>query len=358
MNKTPILSLLFALLTISVANPLLTSCDDDDESKVYILEKEIEAGLLADNSIVIDTTCVTATIQGKMLQDKKLNDMFNLSDAQIGIQYVKADDFLENANEHIYWNTQFSEEATFSDFKIQLRYLEPSTNYFYRVYCTAGSTALLGAVKQFTTQSLDNYLSLEVVEQDFRSMKFAGINRLDDILGEIKENGIMMRYYESDYFHEDVYLTKKGDSIFLSLTDILSAAHTYNYYLIAYGGGMSVRTTMKTFSTRNPGDYIYLNEPEITSTSAVISGLVDSLIFTNYNSDYNMNLNDNITSVDYGTDKNNLWDWSYCWTKNPNFRLTLTYLKPKTTYYYKVGATFQNTYYGSYFTEIRSFTTK
>ena len=353
MNKTPILSLLFALSSVTLTCPLLTSCDDD-ESKVFILEKEIEAGLLADNSVVTDTTCVSATIQGKMLHEEKLNDMFNYSNVEMGIEYIKEEDFIANKDGYIYWTKHFSEEATFSNFKIQLKYLEPSTNYLYRVYFVAGNTTLFGEAKQFTTQSADRYLSLEVVEQDFHSMKFAGINRLDGISGEITEDGIMMRYYERDNYYKDVPLTRKGDSLFLSLTDELSAGRTYKYYVKAHGGGRSVCTSLKTFSTRNPADYIYLNEPVTTSTSAVISGQVDTLIFTNYNSDRT-----NLTDVYYGTDINKLNDWAYIWATDEKFEIELKYLQPATTYYYKVGASY---YYDhlpeGFHTEIRSFTTK
>lgn len=367
MNKTPILSLLFALLTISVANPLLTSCDDDDESKVYILEKEIEAGLLADNSVVIDTTCVTATIQGKMLHEEKLNDILDLSAAEVGIQYIKEADFLANANGQPYWHSLYRDETTISDFKFQLSFLEPGTSYLYRIYFTTSNFTLYGEVKKFTTLPLERYLNPEVVEQGFLSMKFAGINRLDDIFEEYSEKDIKLRIYiEYPSYYNDFNPTLKGDSMYFSLTKNFSAGHTYKYQLIASGKAKSgfwetLRSPIMTFSTRNPAEYIYLNEPsEISSTSAIISGQVDPSVFVAFSKNEL-----NLATVYYGTDINHLSNIESCWTRTNEFEMTLKNLQPATTYYYKVRARWDTSYFSEsltyvddFYTEIHSFTTK
>ena len=367
MNKTPILSLLFALLTISVANPLLTSCDDDDESKVYILEKEIEAGLLADNSVVIDTTCVTATIQGKMLHEEKLNDIFDLTDTEVGIQYIKEEDFIANKDGQLYWHSVCNHEATLSDFKFQLSFLEPGTSYLYRIYVNTHNVTLFGDAKQFTTHTTDRYLNLEVVEQGFLSMKFAGVNRLEGVIGEIPENEIRMYYRTGDQYFSRVYPIRNGDSLSLSLTDVLSPGLTYEYYIEAHGTDGEVRTPVKTFSTRNPADYIYVDEPsEITATTAVISGYVDTTVFKNYNEG-----EPQLIETYYSTDKNSFTNWdihtqwsAVCWTKNNEFKMELKDMLPGTTYYYKVRATWRSGYFSEkyyynegFFSEIRSFTT-
>lgn len=252
-------------------------------------------------------------------------------------------------------------------FTARLTGLNANKTYYYYAYAKVDGTELTGEIKNFTTKSMDGYLTVEEAEDvTFTSATIKGKTTLESLFeDEYNHTTITYRllyatnksYLESDnsYYYDYVTPTLSDEDLTVSLSS-LSEEVTYYYRLRAYVDGTYLYSDIKDFKTKSASDYLSTGEAtNITMTTAEVAGttklpeIYPSTSSITYYVYY-------ATSESYLTSSYSSYRKSVTASKDEsNLKASLSELSSNQTYYYRVVAYVDGKYvYG----ETKSFTTK
>ena len=228
--------------------------------------------------------------------------------------------------------------------------LEPNTEYIFRPYVIINTDMIAGEVKRFKTKGGEGLLSVESVDAKFVTAEVSGRTLIPSTTSGVR----YLFHYNikglSSAWDNNVNMTVSGEQL-RAVLEQLSANNTYECWISAELNGRTVATSERqTFDTKNPSDYILLDEAtDITSSSAVISGELSAEAY---------NLQD-IAHIYYGEDKTNLKQMRTARNTDNRFTLKLEGLRPGTTYYFRAQAlcTLSLGWADWFSSEIKSFTT-
>jgi len=230
--------------------------------------------------------------------------------------------------------------------------LEPGQTYYYCAYtCDSGYHYWqFGPVKSFTTESMENLLAIDTIEAKFVVAEVTGHTMFPESMTGLK---YVFHYSMIDVsypFQYDVTMNVDGNHLTAVVLN-LNPDHRYECWISVIQDGRTIaQSEKKEFKTKNPGDYILIDDAtDITSTTAVINCQLSPYAY------------EGETSVlfYYGQDKNNLTQLTSMVHNGDQFTTQLTGLQPNTTYYYRGSALcILSIGYGDwFFSEIKSFTT-
>lgn len=344
------LVIMTATISILVAGSFISCGDDDDEVDVPIVANPQVDNML-NSAEVTDFNCVSATLKGTMVSKQDLQRFYPKRFVMLSIMYMDADESIqmENVDDTFFQKTQIISDWDDHQYVFELGYLKPATRYLYKVCLQVDSVYFTGRVKSFTTEGVDKYLWMDVIERNFTSVKLAGKGHVEHMIGK---SNIYVNFDE-EWPSQFVPATQTGDSLTATIEGLWPGC-TYTYWVTASGVHGTLDTSKRTFTTSSPADYIYIDTPvQVTSSSVVISGSLDPKIFAKNNG---ISIN-----ILLGTDKEHLeYDiTSGGLIQDYHFSKTINGLKPATTYYFRVGTLWfhGDSYADEFYTEPLSFTT-
>lgn len=231
--------------------------------------------------------------------------------------------------------------------------LKSGTTYYYCAFTSDSGyrNYLLGPVKSFTTESMEQYLAVDAVDAKFIDAEVTGHTVFSQSMTGIKYTFF---YTQTDIefpYRNGVTMSLDGNNLTAVITNLFPS-HSYECWITAEKDGHTVaQSEKKEFKTQNPSDYILMEDAtDITSTSAVINCKLDPYAYEGQNS----------VHVYFGQDKNNLTRLETARLDGDHLSATLKDLLPNTTYYYRGSALCILSFsWGEwYYSEIKSFTTQ
>ena len=346
-SEKAIVTLLVALLLVAYA-----SCSHHDDEVDVPIESNPQVEKMLNSAEVTKLDCVSAILKGEMVSQSDLQRFYPQKFVMLSIMFMDADESvqMENVDDSFFQKTALVSDWDDSYYTFELKgLLQPATTYLYKIRLQVDSIFFTGRVKSFTTDSVDKYLWMDVVERNFTSVKLAGKGYVENMIGK---NSIYVNYDE-EWPPHFVNAKQTGDSL-TAIIEGLWPGRTYPYWVTASGIHGTLDTSKRTFTTASPADYIYIDSPvQTTSNSVTISGSLDPEVFARNNG---ISIN-----ILLGTDRDHLeFDiTSGGLITDYRFSKTIKGLTPATTYYFRVGTLWFHgeSYADDFYTETLSFTT-
>lgn len=302
---------------------------------------------------VIDVALTTAKVSGTTTLAERLASIYPAgTQITYGISYTQEraypdwtdDDFEEHT---LLGYLEMVAPLEGGSFTAELTRLQPNTTYLYRAYIRIGNTDILaGAVKRFTTKSVDDYMSTEVREVGVTSTTIVGKSMLKGLYSNVQYT-LNYRIKGDDWTHT-VPMAVQGDSISVTLSTYYSKE--YEYWVSVQADGKSMETGVNTFKTLDPRDFITLHAAaNVTANSAVLTFSVDPKYCDDNPSGH----------FYYGLTKENISNLVNARANGTTATATLSNLRPGTTYYYRAQVLFTLGvgYADWFYSDIKSFTT-
>ena len=203
--------------------------------------------------------CVSAILKGEMVSQSDLQRFYPQKFVMLSIMFMDADESvqMENVDDSFFQKTALVSDWDDSYYTFELKgLLQPATTYLYKIRLQVDSIFFTGRVKSFTTDSVDKYLWMDVVERNFTSVKLAGKGYVENMIGK---NSIYVNFDE-EWPPHFVNATQTGDSLTATIEG-LWPGRTYPYWVTASGIHGTLDTSKRTFTTASPADYIYIDCP-------------------------------------------------------------------------------------------------
>lgn len=207
--------------------------------------------------------------------------------------------------------------------------LESNTTYYYCAYIAAGAIGVcqFGPVKSFTTGNRDGLMTVDDVSPKFVLAEISGTTKIADSMPGLKYKLMYERANSEWPARDQVDMSVSGNKL-SAVVQGLYPNTAYRCWIVAMKGEKTVaESEVKEFATRNPSDDIKIGDAtNVTSTTATISCV---LLGEGY-------ATEQFCHIYYGEDKNNLLNLTTASKEKDGDKMsvTLTGLKPNTTYYY------------------------